>query len=500
MTIWQNLLNIIDWRLYIIFLCLNICLLLCLMLYVIILVGLTFYKYLSWLIIHILNLGYEILVMVFPIWLIVIIPLIIVLLQLGGEYDFGALSNQLSLGAVKSCYISITKNGLIFYLVSNISYASVLFFLFMEQKDSPTWYLQLGSYMAILHLEFWILFTDSFLLVCGGHILVCCIVFFGIFVVLWWDNKVKVPIWSWIGFVVSIILVGGMVGLLYLRTGVIFWSISQGSNLANGEQMVLQSCFYFVILFPVGLFPGCTLVLGNCKSIPNSFRTFFNTTFFLHCFWVIIRISELFRDAGFNYIFFIILCVTISTIFICLYFETDFIKIINLSAMAHFHFLVAVYILDNTALQNGLFYDLWIHILCLIGFTLIVTNCSRSYKTPITTAIHGLVYKYPCLVLVNIILVGLFERGICRFIYQVYLDFNWIPENMIFFTILLILIISLILYWIIMAWRWCNLWFKVPNYPDIQTPKYMDELYKFALVFIVVILVLSFLYPAIFYW
>ena len=449
---------------------------------------------------NVLEICSELIIFSFPIILVIDIFLIVVLLYIEGDFYLYAKLAELLPRIIDWCHISVTKKSLILYLLIILPHFIAVCLLFIDYDMSLLWSSYFGWYILFICIEFWSLFTDLFFITCIGHLLLYCTLFLIIFFSLGWHKGVKVHVFSWIWFFCGIALISTAVWWLYSLTGTIWWSTSQGINIPGVELNSIQHCFYFGVLLPIGLFPASYWSLCNCKTLPISFRFFFNSAFYVHSFYMVMFIYEVFGGTGFNYQLFIILCVTISTITVCLYFETDFMGMVSLSAMLHTHFLLVIYILDNTTIQNGLVCDIWIQIVCISGLIIILSMYNRYYGEKITLAISGIFYKYPLIVLVNITLVGLLENVTSKFVWQVYLDFTWTSENMLFFSILSVLVICISSYWVIMAWRWWCLWFKVPKSPDIENPNTDDEWEVVILVCLILVLILSFFYPVIFYF
>ena len=403
---------------------------------------------------------------------------------------------------VTICKLVITKKNAIFYLIILISYSIIGGFILIEQSDEQSWYYYCGCFMTLECIEFWLIFTDSFFIVCVGHLLYCAVLIVVILIVWWRNNWKEIHPFSWLGFLFGVVLIAISVWSFYTITGEFSWSISKGFQLIDTDidMKKMQDDFYLGILLPGGFFPVCGLAFSNCKSFPINLRIFFNITYPIHNFIMLVHSRIIFGDMGFNYTFFIGLCLTIGVLTICIYFETKFMRILSLSINVHWYFLLLIYVLASTALRDGLVCDIWIHVLCILGHIFLLARYTRCYGEDITTAHKGLFYKYPLAVLLNITCWAFSERGMCRFLYQVYLDFHWTSEDRIFFIILLLLASCIVLYWVILLWRWGCLWFQLPKEQDIHNPRKIDAGDVLLLIYLVTLFLLSFYYPLIFYW
>ena len=463
------------------------------------------YKYIPYWVIRVLNRGCKIIVVVFIILFILNLYIMTELLFKKHEltdlpFYLPAELNELLPESIKFLKIAITKKGLVFYFLTLLLYPTSVYLLFMDKEKWLEWYWYLWGHVVISWVLFIVMFTDNFLIACSGHILICCILFFVIYFILWRYSQVRIPIIIWVVFFFWVIMIiSGFCGL-YWVTGSFLWSITQGVEINGVWRYLLQYCFIFGVLLPVGLFPAYHLTLDNYKALPISFVIFCNTVFLFHCFFMVTLIYNLFGGLAFNYFFFFIICMATTILTSYLYFEITFIRIISLVTTLHFHFFLGVYIEGAPVLQNGLVFYIWLQLACISGIIIILAKYANCYNNCITIFRNGVFYKYPGLVLVNMVFILFFIGYIGSFFYQVYWKFNCVADNIIVLNILNISAVSIVIVWVWMLWCWLDFWFKAVKGPDPHTPQRFNWLEVIVLVYLLLIVIVAVFYPWIFYW
>lgn len=493
------------WALIVAILLLQVIIGVCILLFFTMIAGLQLQDYTPHWIIRIWHRGCKIMVVVFII--LFSFSLYIMIELIFKKHEFSALPfylpvelNQLLPESIKFLKITFTKKGLVFYFLTLVLYPISVYLLFMDKDRWIDWYLYFGGYVVIVWILFIVMFTDNFLIACSGHILICCISFFVIYFVLWRYSKVRVPVIIWVFFFGGVLLIiSGACGLYFL-TGSFTWSITQGVSLEGVVGVLVQYCFYFGVLLPVGLFPACYLTLGNCKALPTSFRIFFNTVFLLQCFFMITLIFNLLGCIVFKYLFVSIIYVTIIILIIYLYFETTFSGIISLGATLHFYLFLLISIFDPSILHNGLVFHIWVQLLYVSGNIIILAKYSRCYEKCVTIFKNGVFYKYPGTVCINMAVILFVSVCLGSFFYEVYWNFTCVSGDIIAFTILNFLVANFVIVWGLILWRWLNFWFTVPKVPDTHTPKRFTWVEAIGLVYLLLIAIGSVFFPWIFYW
>lgn len=388
------------------------------------------------------------------------------------------------------------RGMIVFYFVTLLSFPIIILLMGVDFKNEMTWYVYFNGFSLLICMIFIIIFTDSFIVVCIGHLLICYFLFY----LLDGYGKIDIPDIIWIYFWIGALLVGiGTIGL-YLATGNFVWIMTDGLRLTDQVRYILQCCFYIGFSFPLGLCPVYGRALGSCKALPYSFLIFFNCVFPVYYIFLLTCVHSVLGGTASNYILLLFIILTISILTYELAFEVDFKVIVGYMSLIQLHLLVFSYLFDSIMIRYGLVYDIWVHIWCITSLYISLSRFSRCYGECITTAHEGLFYKYPGTTLLNIISLGWFIKFAVIFIYTICYQSYWTLENFLLLSLFVPVVSSLIIYLVIILCQWSCLWFKVPKHPDNHIPQEFTWEECACIVYLLLIVIVLFFYPVLFYW
>lgn len=392
--------------------------------------------------------------------------------------------------------LGIYTGGLVFYLLILLLYPIMVLLLVVDIKDEKIWYIYYIGCSLLVGLIVIVIFTDNFLVVCIGHILICCILFY----LLACKGRVRVPDSVWISFFFGLILVIIGAVSLYRITGGSVWAITNGLQVKEPLRYWLQCCFYIGFSLPIGLWPVCNRVLGSCKDIPDSFLVFLNCVFPIYTIFLLTCVHSLLLGIALNYLVLILIALTISVLTFQLCFEVEFRVIVGYMSIIQTFLVIFIYLLDSPMIRNGLVCDMWVHSWCISSLYISLARFARCYGEDITTSHSGLFYKYPGTTSLTIISFGFFVRVVVKFLYVICIQSAWGMGNLLLLSLLVPMLISLIIYLAIILWRWSYLWFYAPKQTNIHISEWFTWEEFFSILYLLVTTVGLFFYQIIFYW